>query len=235
MIMPFARIGGWCALALVVATPSLVAQELGTDFSRYRAFQLGSSLVAVSTGAGIPATDATLAHTRPARLQDLTWRLARWAEGSPTTDPVSQIRFSFYNDQLFRLVVEYAADRTQGMTDADLIDALSVSYGRPLIRSAGVASATPTPDLEGGTLVARWGNDRYGLIVYRPASYSAPMRLILTDVRLERLARQAQAESQRLDEQEAPTRELAREKKALEDSRAAAEKARETNKATFHP
>jgi hypothetical protein len=234
MITPFARLGGLCAFALLVGSPWLVAQDLGADFSRYRAFQLGSSLSAVSTGAGIAVTEATVLHARPALLQDLTWRLERWTGGSPTTDPVNQIRFSFYNDQLFRLVVEYAADRTQGMTDADLIGALSTSYGRPL-RPTGVVSSSPAPDLEGGTLVARWGNAQYDLLVYRPPSYGAPMRLIVTDTRLERMARQAQVESQRLDEQEAPQRELARQKKDLDDSHAAAEKARETNKAMFRP
>jgi len=37
--------------------------------------------------------------------------------------------FSFYNDQLSKLVVDYDHDRTAGLTDTDLIDALSIEYG----------------------------------------------------------------------------------------------------------
>ena len=41
------------------------------------------------------------------------------------TDPVKQIVFSFYNDQLSKMVVDYDHERTAGMTDADLVDAIS--------------------------------------------------------------------------------------------------------------
>jgi hypothetical protein len=34
---------------------------------------------------------------------------------------VKQIVFSFYDDQLSKMVVDYEQDRTAGMTDADLI------------------------------------------------------------------------------------------------------------------
>ena len=67
--------------------------------------------------------------------------------------------FSFYNDQLFRIVVDYSHDRTEGMTQADMIEALSDVYGAVLpktTRSAGrVASAVET---ESGSPFARWGD-----------------------------------------------------------------------------
>lgn len=43
------------------------------------------------------------------------------------------------------------------------------------------------------------------------------------------------AEAVRLDEQEAPRREIERQKKQAEESRAALEKVRLVNKATFRP
>jgi hypothetical protein len=235
MMMSFARVGALSVASAILAAAPMIAQDLGTDFTRYRAFQLGSSVSAVATAAAIPVTEATLLHERPARLQDLTWRLSRWIGGSPATDPVNQMRFSFYNDQLFRIVVEYAADKTEGMTDADLIDALASSYGRPLVRRIGTTAALPGPDLEGGTAVAHWGDAAHMMVVYRAASYGAPMRLVLTDVRVEELARRARLESQRLDEQDAPRREIARQKQERDDSASATEKAREANKATFRP
>jgi hypothetical protein len=32
--------------------------------------------------------------------------------------------FSFYNDQLFKIVIDYDRDRNEGLKDADMIDAL---------------------------------------------------------------------------------------------------------------
>ena len=43
-------------------------------------------------------------------------------------DPVQDVVFSFYNDQLFRIVVNYDSDRTLGLTDTDLIEALSAVW-----------------------------------------------------------------------------------------------------------
>jgi len=53
--------------------------------------------------------------------------------------------------------------------------------------------------------------------------------------RLDALARSADAEAMRLDESEAPLREIARQKQEAETTRASQEKARVTNKATFRP
>jgi hypothetical protein len=40
--------------------------------------------------------------------------------------------FSFYNDQLFRLVITYDRGRTDSMTSGDVIEALSQTYGSAL-------------------------------------------------------------------------------------------------------
>jgi hypothetical protein len=44
---------------------------------------------------------------------------------SISTDPVERIVFSFCNDQLFRVAIDYGHDRTEGMTDADMVEAIS--------------------------------------------------------------------------------------------------------------
>lgn len=41
----------------------------------------------------------------------------------------SQIAFGFYNDQRFRLIIDYGRDQTEGMTDADMVEAISTMYG----------------------------------------------------------------------------------------------------------
>ena len=59
--------------------------------------------------------------------------------------------------------------------------------------------------------------------------------MIVTSLRLDTLARTAEAQALRLDERDAPTREIARQKKAADDTRASHEKARLANKAGFRP
>jgi hypothetical protein len=59
--------------------------------------------------------------------------------------------------------------------------------------------------------------------------------MTVTSLRLDALASTAEAEAVRLDERDAPKRELARQKKEADDKRAAQEKARLQNKALFRP
>src|SRR5689334_25361635 len=119
------------ALGLVLSTYPLQGQ----DRSRYRDFQLGSDLPSVSALASVPASEAKTIHQRPAVMQELTWRRPYVLNGSTalSNDPVRQIVFSFYNDQLSKIVIDYEHDRTVGLTDADAIDAISATYGRPWI------------------------------------------------------------------------------------------------------
>jgi hypothetical protein len=57
----------------------------------------------------------------------------------------------------------------------------------------------------------------------------------VTTSALDDLARKAAIQATRLDAQDAPRREIVRQKKERDDSRAAAEKARVVNKAVFRP
>jgi hypothetical protein len=57
----------------------------------------------------------------------------------------------------------------------------------------------------------------------------------VTESTLDGLARKAAIQAMRLDDQEAPRREIARHKKEQDDGRSAAEKARVANKAIFKP
>jgi hypothetical protein len=210
----------------------------GQGVSQYRNFALGSNVISVSALAGIDPAEAKTIHQRPAVLQDLEWRPSRWVAGSTASsvDPVEQILFSFYNDQLFRVVVDYGHERTEGMTAADMIDGISSVYGAPLARSSRVAGrAASQLETESGSLVARWGDSEHRVVLYHTSSYSAAYRLILTDVRLDDLARKAGTQAGRLDNQEAPAREIARQKKERDDARGAAAKARDANKRVFRP
>jgi hypothetical protein len=48
---------------------------------------------------------------------------------------------TFYNDQLFRITITYDQSRTDGMTDADVIEAVSATYG--LVAVPTTPYATP--------------------------------------------------------------------------------------------
>ena len=207
------------------------------DLSRYRTFELGSELASVSTQTGVASSEAKTTHQRPALLQDLEWRPSRWVLGSTlaSTDPVEQIVFSFYNNQLFRVIVDYGRDRTDGMTDADMIEAISAVYGTSVKRVPGAVRVASRVEIESGSPVARWGDAEHAVVLYRTPSYREAFRLIMTEPALADLAGKAAIQAMRLDEQEAPGREIARQKKERDDGRAAAEKARIANKGVFRP
>jgi len=225
-------------LAIGVVGVVLLTHGLeGRGLAQYRNFTLGSDLASVSALAGIAATEARTIHRRPAVLQDLEWRPSHWTAGSMTAtgDPVERIAFSFYNDQLFRIVVDYGHDRTEGMTTTDMIEAISAVYGVPATRTTGPARLASRVETESGTAVARWADAEQLVSLYRTSTYGEAFRLIVSEPRLDALARTAEIRAARLDEQEAPRREIARQKKERDDERAAAEKARAANKRIFRP
>ena len=203
--------------------------------AQYRDFQLGGDLASVAALAGVPASNATVIHQRPALMQDLEWRPTHWMSASTAAqnDPVQMVTFSLYNDQLFKVVVDYDRQRTAGLTDADLIDAVTQSYGPPVKPPAKrTSAAVTTMDSDAGPAIGRWEGVDYAVTLHR-ASYATTFRMIVTMPHLAALARTADAESLQLDAREAPQREIARQKKEVDDAHAAQEKARAANKASF--
>jgi hypothetical protein len=228
------------ARTLAIVACGIVSLTRGVDgqsLSQYRNFALGSDVASVAALAGVDPAEATI-HQRPAMLQDLEWRPSQWVAGSTTSsvDPVQQIRFRFYNNQLFRVVADYGHERTEGMTGADMIEGNSSIYGPPLPRSSRVAGRAGSQlEAESGSLVARWGDSEHRVALYQTSSHGAAYRLIVADARLDGLAGKAEAQAGRLDDQEAPAKEIARQKKERDDGRAAAAKARAANKNVFRP
>jgi hypothetical protein len=228
---------GWM-LSTCVGVLVLTCGLDGQGLTRYRDFELGSDMASVSALTGVASSEAKMIHQRPAVLQDLEWRPLHWDAHSTaaSTEPVEQVRFSFYNDQLFRVVVDYAHERTEGMTGPDMVEAISAVYGPPLPRPARAAvGAASRFESESGSPVARWGDADHAVVLYQTSSYGAPFRLVVTELRLEDLARKAETQARQLDEQEAPRREIARQKKEHDDARAASEKARVANRRVFRP
>jgi len=231
---------------MMMSTRTLVATALiaavipvllhGQDRARYRDYQLGASLASVSAVTGVTATDAKAIHERPAVRQELQWRRPYVHSTPPVPiDAVKEIQFSFYDDQLTRIVVDYDPDQTAGLTDADLSEAISSLYGP--VSKPGAKSSRTLPsrfETESGAVVARWVDADVAVALLR-TSYASGFRLIVTSPRLDALAQAAEVKAQRLDLLEGPRRERDRQKKEAADAQTLLEQARLTNKAAFRP
>lgn len=220
-----------CIGVLIISIQVPHAQEQ----LRFRNFELGSSLTAVSGLTGTAPTQVTMLHERPAVIQELEWRPRYFASsGEPANDAVAVMTFNFYNDQLFRIVVDYDRYRTAGMTEGDLIDAMTIMYGPASKPAAGINATVPSRYGIPDTAVATWGSSDHAVTLLR-VSYPETFRLVLTHTRLEQLARTAAGDAVRLDAEEAPQRDLARRKKEAAEAAAVREKLRIENKAVFNP
>jgi len=217
------------SIAWVVISSSVISAQ---DLSRYREFQLGMSPVAVAHRVGI-TPEARVPHQRPELIQELMWQPSRLGL-SPPGDSVRQVLLSFYNGQLFRIVVNYEWDRTEGLTVEDMVEALSVTYGPATLPVTEISSALSRLNPESDKIVAHWKGPEYSLNLFRP-SYASTFGLVVFSKRLDALAQAASLDAIRLDEQGAPRRAIERKQKQEAEDHARQAKVRLVNKATFRP
>jgi hypothetical protein len=218
----------------ITLSASVVAAQ---DFHRYREFELGSTVAAVSALTTVAGSELKLIHQRPAVIQELTWKPRYGAPrpGATDTTSVDQIVFDFHGDRLFRVTVDYDRRHTEGLLDADMIAALSTIYGPPTAPSASRRRQPVGADDDSGALVAEWGNADTSVRLHRLSSSGTAFRLVIASAADAALANTDAARAVALDASEAPAREAAREQQAADDRRAAEESARSTNKAAFRP
>jgi len=193
------------------------------------------NLSSVAKQADVKPSDAKVIHQRPALIQELEWRPQRLFDSSKEKDPVKQVLFSFYNGELFRVLVTYDRDRTKGLTDQDMIEAISATYGTASSPTAQIilfSSSRVYNNVE--KVMARWEDEQFSFNLYR-VSYNSELGMAAFSKRLDALAEQAVIEAIRLDELEAPAREVQRQKKEEDENRLAQDKARPGNKANFRP
>ena len=216
---------------LVLWTPLIYAQDL----SRYREFQLGMNLLAVAKQIDARPSEVKVIHQRPAVIQELEWRPRNALASSREAGSVNEVLFTFYNGELFRMVVSYDQQKTQGLTDQDMIEAISTTYGMATIPAATIilfSSSYIYNDSE--KVMARWEDSQSSLNLFRSSSQPGFGMLVLSK-QMDALAQEAIRQAIQLDEQEAPQRDIARRKKEGEEIQAAQEKARPANKADFRP
>ena len=224
-----------CGFAVAVTALSLIA-EVGSaqDVTRYRAYVLDSTLESVVETAGTRVTDAKTLHERPAMIQTLEWRAPYASSEGQLADPVREIAFTFIDDALYQIVVSYDRDRTDGLTNRDLIDSLTTEYGPTMLRSATTQVIRPAAAHSDTSVVAQWETADALLTLVR-STYAREFQLILSSKPLSLRARTAIREAIRLDAVEAPRRESDRRKREAAEASAIRDKARATNKAAFRP
>ena len=220
-----------CALLFGVA-PLASAQDL----SRYRDIAFGSSVATVVAATGVTAADVKVIHQRPALIREFVWR-PQYAGGRSLgrSEAARDITFRFYDDQLFSIVVVYEARLVEGMTSADIIDAVSTVYGPAMVTPASQpAAAIPSGSINSSTPIARWQSSDHEFTLMREV-YPATFRLLGVSKQLGIAARAAEMEAVRLDKQEAPKRLAEQAAADAERKRTAADKTRATNKGEFRP
>lgn len=228
-----ARYAFFAAVALLVgSTPRpLAAADAGT----YREFRLGASTADVIARAGATSRDVKKVHERPALLEELSWR-PPYTSGRDASehDSVASIVFSFVDNQLFKMVIDYDRSRTEGLTKDDMIGSLIAVYGPRSTALVSAPARSAVDNIDTPTVVARWRQGETS-IALQQSPYSGGFGLVILSVPLEALARKAQATAVTLDAREAPAREAARAKAQADAEKAAAEKTRTANKAAFKP
>jgi hypothetical protein len=217
--------------AVVVGAQPLFAQGL----SHYRTYALESSVASVIAISGGREADTRTSYERPARIQELEWRAPYSRPGTGKADPVHDVQFSFYDDQLYQVVVSYDRDRMEGLTSADVVESLSATYGVPLLAGTRTPGSTERTDAPSDvTVLARW-EDAASLLTLTRGTFAPQFQLVLISKSLNGRALAAIKESRRLDRQEAPQRAQDLRQKEVADAMAAGQKARVVNKPAFRP
>jgi len=203
------------------------------DFSSYRGFQFGSSLAAAAEQAGLKPSEARLVHERPGLIQELDWRPgAPYQSVADRADPVRESLLRFYNGELFQIITTYDRRKVEGMTEADMVEVISLTYG---------SATEPVVEIpyhsnygEVASEIARWEDSEHACSLIRTGDKTS-YALILSLKRLDAMAQAAIVEARRLDVLEAPQKAIDLQKEQEAKRRLALDEARAVNMPNFRP
>jgi hypothetical protein len=233
------------ALSLILLSAPMIS---GQDLSKYRTFSLGTSFADLSKQVGPYSHYTTLVHPRPAAIQELTFWTLNSSRSWVGVYPVSQILFSFYNGELYRIVVTYDRDDTEGLTDDDMVQAVSARYGTATSLYPE-SSFFPTNYLDGSTdkvipflltsdsyrsadrLIARWEDSQNAVSLLGSGNLNS-FRLAISSKRLDAQAEAAIFEFEKFEKRGAPQVDIASLKREAEELEVAR---RQINLKTFRP
>lgn len=215
-------------LAVSLSWSLLTLPLLGAgDLSRYREFDLDSSLAEIAKQAGTNAEAATTLYERPALIQELNWQ-------ADSSDSVKEIDFHFIGGELYRMIVHYSRYSTEGLTEQDVIEATSKIYGEALRPTDDITFSTIYGREQTVEVIARWEDEDWSFNLVR-LQYEPNFTLAVVSKGLDGPARLAIDKAIELDKQEAPQRAIDQKKRADLAEAAELEQARLVNKPKFRP
>jgi hypothetical protein len=59
---------------------------------------------------------------------------------------------------LYQVIVHYDRDRTEGLTNSDIVESLSAAYGVPTLASVKTRTSPPAEAVPNSIVLARWEN-----------------------------------------------------------------------------
>lgn len=233
MFMPVRRliVVSFCIAA---ASASLLGAQ---DRSIYRTYRMGDDLLSIARQIGVAPPHTTMVPEPFGTVLELTWRAQYVRRGVvPPADPVARLVFSFYEDQLFRIVIDYERDRTEGMTEGDMVAAISGIYGPPSKRTYAPTVAGFPPERDGDTVIAQWADGDHSIALLGVESHAA-FRMIVASSRLEALARTAREAGHAMpaNPRAITSVDVVRPNAGVEKAWPAQEKTRRANIASFTP
>jgi hypothetical protein len=219
---------------IVLSAASSACLLSGADLSIYRNFHLGMSVAEVASQPGVQPGEAKLLSSRPEHVEEIDWHINRPSSTARRDDPVQEIRFSFFNGTLFEMTVTYDPDRTAGLTDADMVEALTAIYGLAARGNAPEVNFVSSGYTKSVKARSRWEDARDQVSLVK-LPYNEGFGLVVLSKRTFAQSETAMLESDRLDRVEAPQRQLEIEAKRSAEAQVKDDKARIANKPGFQP
>ncbi len=164
-------------------------------------------------------------------IQDLAWRLRLPAmSDSVAQDPLKKRIALLLQRRTVPDRGHLRLYRVEGMTADDMIEGISATYSQVTHPAAEIAYHSNYGDT--AKVIARWEDADYSCNLVRTGDQSSFV-LVLYSKRVSAAAQAAGVEALRLDKQEAPQREMDKQKLRDEEKRQLLEKARALNKPNF--
>jgi hypothetical protein len=198
----------------------------------YRMYWMGDDVSAIATRLGVPMPAVRLVPSALGAIEELTWD-SDYAHRDSTSasSPVARLVFGFYENQLFRIVIDYAYHRTEGMTEADMVAAISRVYGQPARRIQPIPLTLTRGE---DATIAKWVNGDSTIALLRFA-HEASFRAIVSSTRLEGRVRAAGAYESPTEPRTAVAIDDGDQSAAAARTSADREKVRRLNIASFTP
>jgi hypothetical protein len=215
------------SLSLVLLATPVIS---GQDLSRYRKFVLGTSLAAISKQVGKDESLATLISQSPALIQQMTYWQADTSDNSGRMEPISHITLDFYNGALYRIVVVYDEKAVEGLTEEDMVKAISARYGNGLRLYPEIDFPNRDVYSSPEKVIAQW-DDGENSVTFFHSSGLESFGLAVFSKRVNAQAEAAIVESAKLAKEQAPQKEIARQIKEVDDL----DIARQKNIKSFRP